>query len=603
MADLISPGISVSVTDLSFYIPATATTVPLIFVATKEDKLLADGTKAVGTTESNVIRTVTSLQQSKTLYGIPTFLTDSQGLQHHGDARNEYGVHALNQFLREGNFAYVIRANIDLDDDRINVLTSWNEQSIIARNALNTLALSFITDYNNRNGYVSANPLFKQTINSTEFSALAHSALSVIYRKYVFRTVGTDIEGDLAATPLNIYANGYNFAATGSFIGLGGSIDAFVTAAVGSVVTTEFTPAEAVSVLTLVLDAYQYTLEFATKTTIGVDDAHRRIAISTALREVIVGIPDPLTSIVGGRNENIRSEEFEYNLVVCPGYPEVVADLASLVGDINDEAFVIADTPNNLNPDLVVNPWSGAGLNFNTETSGRVRSWQVAYYYPPLAVSTNLNGVRVAGAISGVALAAYTNNDNKGYVWGAPGGVNRALLSEISGVTSVGYVSGSLGSATTYVDVHLNQGQRDNLYKSPTYINPVINSVGTGIALYGQRVSCPGNLASARDRVGVSRGISYIRRSIRKFLIPYLFEPNDAVTRANVKSVVDSFLHDIMAKRGLDDFATICDESNNTGDKIDRNELWIDIALKPKHAIEFIYVPINVLHSGDVIGQ
>jgi phage tail sheath protein FI len=108
--------------------------------------------------------------------------------------------------------------------------------------------------------------------------------------------------------------------------------------------------------------------------------------------------------------------------------------------------------------------------------------------------------------------------------------------------------------------------------------------------------------ASAMDRVNVSRLIKMIKRQIRKNVVSFLFEPNDQLTRNNLKAVVDSYLGGIMHKRGLYDFATICDDSNNTPDRIDRNELYLDIALKPTKAVEFIYVPIRILSTGASMG-
>ena len=117
MASLVSPGVSVTVTNESFYIPAAAPTVPLMFVATRANKLQPDGVSvAAGTAEHGVVRTVTSIGQSTQLYGVPYFWEDVSGNQFHGDARNEYGLFALNQFLGVGNVAYVVRANIDLTD-------------------------------------------------------------------------------------------------------------------------------------------------------------------------------------------------------------------------------------------------------------------------------------------------------------------------------------------------------------------------------------------------------------------------------------------------------------------------------------------------------
>jgi phage tail sheath protein FI len=79
--------------------------------------------------------------------------------------------------------------------------------------------------------------------------------------------------------------------------------------------------------------------------------------------------------------------------------------------------------------------------------------------------------------------------------------------------------------------------------------------------------------------------------------LSYVFEPNDQLTRDNLKATVDAFLSDIVVKRGLYDFATISDSTNNTPDRIDRNEMYIDVALKPVKAAEFIYIPIRIVST------
>jgi phage tail sheath protein FI len=196
-------------------------------------------------------------------------------------------------------------------------------------------------------------------------------------------------------------------------------------------------------------------------------------------------------------------------------------------------------------------------------------------------------------AASGIALRTITYSDEISELWFAPAGTRRGL---VSGVSQVGYVSGTLGSVTTFVEVSLNVGQRDNLYKYYTNMNPIVFFPGRGLLVWGQKTSSPD--ASALDRINVSRLVMYIKRQLRKNTMSFVFEPNDQLTRDNIKAVVDGFLGDLIVKRGLYDFATICDESNNTPDRIDRNELYVDIALKPVKAAEFIYIPIRVVATG-----
>jgi phage tail sheath protein FI len=84
---------------------------------------------------------------------------------------------------------------------------------------------------------------------------------------------------------------------------------------------------------------------------------------------------------------------------------------------------------------------------------------------------------------------------------------------------------------------------------------------------------------------------------------PFVFEPNDAITRAGIAGVVQSLMIDLVAKRGLYDYLVVCDESNNTPERIDRNELWVDVAIEPVKAAEFIYIPVRILNTGEIGNQ
>jgi len=259
----------------------------------------------------------------------------------------------------------------------------------------------------------------------------------------------------------------------------------------------------------------------------------------------------------------------------------LIEPLKNLSVDIKEEAMVIADAPMTMSPDDVV--------NWGDTDSQRQRGTNVAYYYPHSLMS-NIDGKTVFGSASGTAIRTITFSDSISEIWFAPAGTRRGL---VSGVTQVGYITGTLGTPTTFVEATLSEGQRDNLYKYFTNINPIPFLPGRGILVFGQKTSSPD--ASARDRINVERMLMYIKRQLRKNALAFVFEPNDSVTRANLKAMVDGFLNDILVKRGLYDFASLCDESNNTPDRIDRNEMYIDILLKPTKAAEFISIPIRVV--------
>lgn len=592
MATLISPGSDVSITDESFYIPGAKSAVPLIFLATASEKKQPNAQPATGTYEHNIVRTITSISQSVKLYGTPIFKTDANANPFHGDARNEYGLLALNQYLGIGNLAYVVRANVNLNDDRDSLLTMWatkidNSLSPVgAAYALEGLTNSFLSEYNSENGYISTDPEFKTTVSKAELMSLIADAMQLTlgiqtvtaggvqteyFEESTFAKVRPLMFADRTLAPFPVYGMGFDQASTGDYLGLIGSANAWVAAGSGTVVQAEWTSQEARNFLIEDAADLQDTREFLNATTLGANDAARRVAIVTALQAAI------------NSSEDARSEQFEYDLIVCPGYPEVADELVALAADIKDEAFVIGAVPLDKNPEQVV-AWA--------KTTARQSGNSIAYYYPG-GLMSNLDGVNVLGCASGIALRTYAYSDSVSYPWFAPAGTTRGL---VQGVSAVGYASGTLGNATEFTEIALNQGQRDSLYEYGASLNPITYFPGRGILVWGQKTSQSD--ASARDRVNVERMLRSIKRSLRKNTMSFIFQPNDSITRGSLKATIDGFLGDVLVKRGLYDFVTQCDGDNNTDARIDRNEMYADVAVKPTKAAEFLYIPIRVLATG-----
>ena len=592
MGTLVSPGTSVTVTDESMFIPASASTVPLFFIATGSEKLQPNAEPAAGTYEHNIVRTITSVPQSVRLYGVPSFLRDANGVPHHGDARNEYGLLALNQFLGIGNRAFVIRANVNLNDDRDRIMNMWEGKisrtsaPVGAAYTLEGLTNQYLTAYNAENNLSSQDPYYKRSVTRSELERLIEDALDITFGK---RAVGNQIWFDEATfsrlrpllladhtnRPLNVYSDGYDQPPVSQFLGVAGETKIWEANEEGGLNGTEWTSAEARDFFIDICLEFQYTLEFLNATTLGANDAARRVAIVQALQSTI------------NSNNSIRSERFEYNLIVCPGYYEVVDEMLALAADIEDEAFVIGETPMNMDPEQLVE-WAN--------TSQRQHSEGVAYYYPHGLVS-NLDGFDVLAGASGIALRTYAYSDNVSQLWFAPAGTRRGL---VTGVSAVGYAKGELGFANEFEELPLDRGQRDDMYTYYTNINPIVFFPGRGIIVFGQKTSAPN--ASARDRVNVERLIRHIKRRLRKDTMSFIFEPNDQLTRDNLKAVIENFLSDILRKRGLYDYVVLCDSSNNTPDRIDRNELYADILIKPVKAVEFLYLPIRILNTGASMG-
>ena len=207
----------------------------------------------------------------------------------------------------------------------------------------------------------------------------------------------------------------------------------------------------------------------------------------------------------------------------------------------------------------------------------------------PAGLTNDLSGNEVVVPASHMMIRTLLRNDSIAYPWFAPAGVRRG---GITNATSVGYITGE----GEFQSVALNTGQRDTLYEQK--INPITFLTGTGLVNYGQKTRA--RAANALDRINVARLVIYLRRQLNQLAKPYIFEPNDKITRDQVKAAVESLLLELVGLRALYDYLVVCDESNNTPSRIDRNELWIDIAIEPVKAVEFIYIPLRIKNTGKI---
>jgi phage tail sheath protein FI len=139
-----------------------------------------------------------------------------------------------------------------------------------------------------------------------------------------------------------------------------------------------------------------------------------------------------------------------------------------------------------------------------------------------------------------------------------------------------------------------NKAQRDQLY--PLRINSVVNQPGIGILLFGDKTAL--GYASAFDRINVRRLFLTIEQALENTAKAQLFELNDQITRANFVNIVEPYLRDIQAKRGLYDFLVVCDETNNTPDVVDNNEFRANIFLKPAKSINYVTLTFVATRTG-----
>ena len=181
--------------------------------------------------------------------------------------------------------------------------------------------------------------------------------------------------------------------------------------------------------------------------------------------------------------------------------------------------------------------------------------------------------VPLNGDIAGLCV----NTDNVSDPWFSPAGYNRGVIKN-----------------AVKLAFNPTQANRDDLYQAG--VNPVINKPGSGIVLLGDKTMLAAS--SAFNRINVRRLFMVVEKAIAAAAKFQLFEFNDAFTRSQFTSLVTPFLRDVQGRRGLYDFKVICNESNNTGEVIDRNEFVADIFLKPAKSINFIQLNFIATRTG-----
>ena len=179
--------------------------------------------------------------------------------------------------------------------------------------------------------------------------------------------------------------------------------------------------------------------------------------------------------------------------------------------------------------------------------------------------------------LNGDTAGLCARTDNIADAWFSPGGFNRG---QIRGAVKLAF--------------NPNQLQRDELYRSR--VNPVIAFPGQGTVLFGDKTAQL--KPSAFDRINVRRLFIVLEKAISTASKFQLFEFNDEFTRAQFRNLVEPFLRDVQGRRGVTDFSVVCDDTNNTGDVIDRNEFRADIFIKPARSINFIQLNFVATRSG-----
>ena len=210
---------------------------------------------------------------------------------------------------------------------------------------------------------------------------------------------------------------------------------------------------------------------------------------------------------------------------------------------------------------------------FNPLSSSSYAIFDSGYKYMYDRFNNTFRYVPCSGDVAGLMV----RTNLVAYPWFSPAGQQRGILNN---AIKLAY--------------NPNKAQRDQLY--PLRINSIVNQAGIGILLYGDKTAL--GYASAFDRINVRRLFLTIEQALERSAQAQLFELNDQITRSNFVNIVEPYLRDIQAKRGLYDFLVVCDETNNTPDVIDNNEFRADIYLKPAKSINYVTLTFVATRTG-----
>jgi hypothetical protein len=269
-----------------------------------------------------------------------------------------------------------------------------------------------------------------------------------------------------------------------------------------------------------------------------------------------------------------NSENYDFTLLSVPGitqvdYSSTVSSFITLAQNRGDCFYITDLVGYNATVGSVVN--QAAGLNTN----------YAAAYWPWVQVLSQASGKLVWVPASTIMPGVYAFNDRVAAEWFAPAGLNR----------------GGLGGVLQ-AERKLAVGDRDSLYVGK--VNPIASFPGVGLVAYGQKTLQ--TQASALDRVNVRRLLIALKRYIGNIAETLLFEQNTIATRNNFLSQVNPYLEAVQQRQGLYAYRVVMDDTNNTSDVIDRNQLVGQVYIQPTKTIEYIQLTFNITPTGVTFG-
>jgi len=296
-------------------------------------------------------------------------------------------------------------------------------------------------------------------------------------------------------------------------------------------------------------------------------------AITTSLAYGVSGDSTSAANVQNSYSEFANDEKYDISLLMSGD--AAVSTVNYLIGSIAEvrKDCVVFSSPQMTD---VVNTTNQATRIVNTRANVTSSSYGVmdsGWKYQYDRYNDKYRWVPMNGDTAGLA----ARTDFVADPWFSPAGLNRGI---IKNVVKLAYTP--------------SKADRDTLYKNG--VNPVVSFPGQGTVLFGDKTLQA--KPSAFDRINVRRLFIVLEKAIATASKFQLFEFNDAFTRSQFRNLVEPYLRDVQGRRGITDFKVVCDETNNTGEVIDRNEFVADIFIKPARAINFIQLNFIATRTG-----
>jgi len=286
------------------------------------------------------------------------------------------------------------------------------------------------------------------------------------------------------------------------------------------------------------------------------------------------------TALIGQTtSQGLRSLDSEATPITMAAVPGVTDQ------NVQNELVSLAETTQNfiavVSPPVGFRSAQQAIAWSNGTATGRTASLNSSYaalYWPWVKSFNTYTGADTWFDPSIFAIGQMCFTDEVSDPWFAPAGLRRGRLTK-----------------PTDVEVQLNQGDRDALYGPGNVVNPVTKFLQDGIVIYGQKTTQ--RASTALDRINVRRMMIYLRRLVLQAARRFVFEPNDPITWEAVRNVISPALADIQQRRGITQFSVTCDATTNTPLRVDRNELWCKVIIKPTKTAEILVFELNLTNQ------